>query len=260
MSFRASLFRSLLPLLLTVLAFVPATMLRAGTAQGGFTATLSIEQKNATGIAALTPEEREALDQLVKAELAQARSEGSTELDGTFASRHTGEELHRAGLDRLTPEQLKKLDLLVAGAVAAGPKPRERPRLKDSDVLSPEAKPQVHGEASLTYGRTSGGGAFRGASFWVDYFDPKTGILLGVGISRFSGSGLWGFCPAYYDFGPGYGYDGGLGYYGYGPYSSSFSRMGRAGISDLDDRRYGRWDEGRETPVLSAFYRDFRRN
>jgi len=242
--------------LLMSLVLIFGAVLRAENSQGGFTATLSTEQKNAAGLTTLTPEERDALDQLVKAEVAQARGDGNTEFEGTFAARHTNEELQRAGLNRLTPEQLKKLNALIANAVAASPKPRERPRLRDTDVFNPQSKPQVHGEVTLTYGRTSGGGDFRGASMWVDYFDPKTGISLGVGISRFSGSGLWGFCPSYYDFGPGYGYDDGFGYYGYGAYGSSFSRMGRTGILDP----YSRWDDWRGAPTLSAYYRDFRRN
>lgn len=251
-------FPSVSRVLLTSLAFVCAVALHADNSQGGFSATLSIEQKNASGLATLTPDERDALDQLVRAEVTAARNDSSPELENTFAARHTSEELHRAGLDRLTPDQLKKLDALIARALAASPKPRERPRLKDTDVFNPASKPQVHGEMSLTYGRTSGGGDFRGASMWVDYFDPKTGISLGVGISRFSGSGLWGFCPSYYDFGPGYGYGDGFGYYG--AYGSSFSRAGRAGMLDPEDRSYSRWDDWRGAPTFSAYFRDFRRN
>src|SRR4051794_13560371 len=80
-----------------------ATLSRAENSQGGFSSTLSNEQKTAVGLATLTPDEREALDQLVKIEVAQARSEGNTELENTFTTRHTSGELHRAGLDRLTP-------------------------------------------------------------------------------------------------------------------------------------------------------------
>ncbi len=180
-----------LRVLLVCAAVFFAGRANAEVTQGGFTATLSIDQKNATGLASLTPEQRAALDQLIKTEVAQARNDGSTELDGSFASRHSVEELHRAGLDQLTPEQLKKLDSLIAGAVAAAPKPKERPRLRDSDVFNPQTKPQVHGEVSLTYGHVSGVGDFKGGSLWVDVFDPKTGLTLGVGVSQFNG-------PAFY--------------------------------------------------------------
>ena len=247
---------TILRVLLMGFVLVVANGMRAQNSQGGFTATLSSEQKNTSGLSTLTPEERDALDQLVKIEVAQARNEGATEWEGTLATRHTDAELHQAGLDRLTPEQLKKLNALIASAVAASPKPRDRPRLKDSDVFA-QSKPQVHGEISLTYGRTSGGGEIRGGSMWVDYYDPKSGISLGVGISRFSGTGLWGLYPypSYYDFGPGYGYDDGFGYY-----DASFRQAGRMGILDDDSRPYSRWDDRRGAPWASVYFRDFRRN
>ena len=218
----------------------------AQAAQGGFSATLSAEQKDSVGISALTADECTALDQLVAAEVALARKENSAEFESTFVARRTDEQRRQAGLDRLTPDQLTKLNGLVANAVAASPKPKERPRIKDSDVFSAAKKPEVHGEFSLTYGRTSGGGDFRAASMWVDYFDPNTGLAIGIGISRSRGTGLYGFCPDYY---PGYGYGGGLGFYG-----SPFRNFGRDDLYENDSRIYGLaadWD--------SSYYRGFRR-
>lgn len=221
-------------------------------APGGFSATLSMEQKNAAGLTALTPAESDALDRLIAADVAQARTENSVELDGTFVSRRTDLERKQAGLDRLTPAELTKLNGLVANAVAASPKPKERPRIKDSDVFAAPRKPEVHGEFSLTYGRASGGGDFRAASMYVDIFDPNSGLEIGFGFSRSTGKGLYGFCPGYPGYGYGYGYGAGLGWY-----NSPFDRFDRGDWDGSSDRIYG-------SSILNdwsnaAYYRGFRR-
>jgi len=217
--------------------------------EGGFSATLSTDQKNAAGLTSLTPAQRDALDQLVAVEVSQARKDNSNEFESTFAARRTEAERQQAGLDRLTPDQLTKLNGFIATAVAASPKPKERPRIKDSDVFSAPKKPEVHGEVSLTYGRTSGGGDFRSASMFVDYFDPNSGLELSVGISRSSGKGLYGFCPGY----PGYssGYGAGLGFYG-----SPFRSFGR---DEFYDEEGGGPLLGITSDLDSSYYRGFRR-
>jgi len=217
-------------------------------ATGGFVSTLSVDQKTAAGLNTLSPEQSAALDRIVAAEVHQARQEDAMEFEGTFVSRRTDEERRTTGLDKLKPDELTKLNGLVAAAVAAGPKPRERPRIRDSDVFSVKRKPEVHGEISLSYGRVSGGGDFRAASMWVDYFDPNTGLGLGVGISQISGNGFYGFYPGYY--GPPY-YDSGFGY----P-ASSYRRFGRNSWDDPDRPLYnpGPFDWNRP-----SYYRDFRR-
>lgn len=219
-------------------------------ASGGFSATLSTGQKIAAGLTTLTPAESDALDRLIATEVAQARTENSVELDGTFVSRRTELERKQAGLDRLTPAELTKLNGLVATAVAASPKPKERPRIKDSDVFTAARKPEVHGEFSLTYGRASGGGDFRAASMYVDIFDPNSGLEIGFGFSRSSGKGLYGFCPGY----PGYGYGCGA---GLGWYNSPPGSFGRDDWDGGNGRIYG-------SSILNdwsnaAYYRGFRR-
>lgn len=222
-------------------------------ASGGFSETLSTVQKNAAGLTALTPAESDALDRLIAADAAQARAGNGVELEGTFVSRRTKPERKAAGLDRLSPAELTKLNGLVATTLAASPKPKERPRIKDSDVFSAPRKPEVHGEFSLTYGRVSGGGDFRSASMYVDIFDPNSGLEIGFGFSRSSGRGLYGFYPGYPGYGSGYGYGAGLGW--------SNSPLGSLGRSedwdDGDGRIYG-------SSILNdwsnaAYYRGFRR-
>lgn len=200
--------------------FILAGSLHA--AQGGFSATLSVEQKNSIGLATLADDEREALDRLIAVEVSIARQDSANELAGDFATRRTPDERQQAGLERLTPTQLAELNAVVASAIAASPKPKERPRIKDSDVFTPQRKPEVHGEISLTYGRSSGGGDFRAASMWVDYFDPNTGLGLGVGISSFKGNGFNGFYPGY--FGSPFSSFSDFGYYGYDSPYRSFGR------------------------------------
>jgi hypothetical protein len=186
------------------------TPLRAS--DGGFTATLSREQRVAAGLDQLNAEETAALDRLVAADLAEARELQVPRLRESFIARRSEAERKEAGLDRLSPEQLAKLDELVAAALAARPVPKDRPRLKDSDVRSATGRLQVHGGVSMTYG-TGGGRSFRGVSSWVNYYDPVTGIGLGVGLARASGDGLYGYYPYPYYYGAGY-YDAPV-YYGY---------------------------------------------
>ncbi len=213
--------------------------------EGGFSAALSAEQMNSTGLTMLGSGEREALDHLVAGEVSQARQEGSGELEGTFFARRTDGEKRQAGLDRLTPGQLTQLNALVAAAVAASPKPKERPRIRDADVFSAPKKPEVHGEFSLTYGRDCDGSSFRGASMWVDYFDPNSGLGFSVGISRSTSKGLFGFYPGDYGLSSlyGAGYPGNFGW----PYRNSFEADnwseagGRSFRTSLDmDRSYNR--------------------
>ena len=165
---------------------------------GGFVATLSADQQAAAGLPALSLAERAALDQLVTVELAQVRQRTPDGFTGTFVSRRTEAELKAAGLDRLTPAELSKLNELVAATLAIHPKPKERPRIKDDDVLNPEKKPEIHGSVSLTFGSGGRGRNVWGSSLWLDYFDPASGLGLSVGLSNFSGKGFYGYYPDYY--------------------------------------------------------------
>lgn len=178
-------------LLLAGALFTGGHALRA--ADGGFTAALSADERRETGLIGLTGEEFKALDALVAGELAQARESGDNALPGTLADRHPGAPAKAAGLDRLTPEQLARLDELISASMYVRPMPRERPRLAGLDraVLTEEGsrRLQVHGGMSLTVGGGSGG-SFHGASAWVSYYDPVTGLGLSVSYSRYSGSGL----------------------------------------------------------------------
>ena len=174
-----------------------ATLLYA--AEEGFTTTLSPEQQTAAGLTKLSPGERATLDQLVAAEMSESRLAEGKVLSGTFVSRRTEAERQAGGLDRLNAAELARLNELVANTVVARPKPKERPRLKDDDVINVKAKPELHGSVSITFGRGAGG-TFRGTDFWLNYTIPEYGLSLGFGMSQSSG----GFLPNYYYYPGGY--------------------------------------------------------
>jgi hypothetical protein len=237
------MFPSSFPLSITVRAALAGVWLALASplmaADGGFTATLLTEQKAAAGLNALSDPERTVLDQLVTRDLTQVRQENPVEPAGTFLTRCTPEEREQAGLNRLTPAELAQLNQLVATALMAHPKPKERPRIKDNEILVEKPKPEVHGEVSLTYGRSSGGGTFRGASFLVDYFDPATGLGLSVGVSNVTGRGFYGYYPN--DFGSPYYYGGAAGLMA-APYRSSPYDDFAYGDGD-SLRTAGSWDQ-----------------
>lgn len=221
----------------------PALLLLAGAmlfttgllraAEGGFTATLATEHRAAAGLTSLSDDARQALDQLVADDLAFVRREGLTELDGTFVSRRAEAERKSAGLDRLTPEQLTKLNELVAAALAARPQPKERPRLKDSDVLGAKRRGEVHGSVTVGYGWGGGGRNSRMASLQLNYQDPEGRYGIGVGITTFDGDGFWGYYPGYYSRGF---YPDTFGYYDAGYYAAPRVYLG---VTERDDYRGG---------------------
>ncbi|MDI1250286.1 MAG: hypothetical protein PSV13_15595 [Lacunisphaera sp.] len=175
----------------------------ARAAEGGFTATLSADKQLAAGLTALTTAERAALDQFVAAELALARSDGKPEFTGTFVSRRSEAERKAAGLDRLTTAQLEKLNEWVA-AVLNRPQPKERPRLKASDVLSAARENRIHGSVTVAYGWGHGGRDMWAESLWLEYYDPERRFSLGIGLSNYDGDGFFGGYPDYYGFYPDY--------------------------------------------------------
>lgn len=173
------------------------SVLPLSAAEGGFTATLSNEQRDAAGLSALADDERAALDQLVAEDLSFARREKLTRFDDLFSARLDEAARKQAGLDRLTAPQLAKLNELVAAAIASRPAPKQRPRLKDDEVLA-KRRGEVHGSVTVAYGWGAGGRDFRAGSLWLDYYDPESRVGVGVGITTVSGDGFYGYAPGYY--------------------------------------------------------------
>ena len=165
---------------------------------GGFTSSLSTGQRSATGLDQFTADELAMFDVLVASDLATARQLRITTFGERFSDRHSGQ---KAGLERLDSDQLAQLDELVADAIAAQPLPKDRPRLKDNEVVSLQRRLQVHGGMSFTCGWASGGRDFREAGAWVSYYDPVSGLGLAVGFSQYSGDVLYPYGYGYYPYG-----------------------------------------------------------
>jgi hypothetical protein len=188
-----------------LLAFFVASL---HAADSGFSATLSTGQRDSTGLDQLSASELTMLDLLVASDLATARQLRVATLDERFSIRHNGQ---NAGLEHLSAGQVAQLDELVAATIAAQPLPKERPRLKDDQVVSLKSRLEVHGGMSFTIGWASGGRNFREAGAWVSYYDPVSGLGLGFGFSQYSGDAIYPY--GYY---PGYAYNG-PGWYGGAP-------------------------------------------
>lgn len=167
-------------------------------AEGGFSATLPVEQQTAAGLPTLTADERAALDRLVADDLTFARRENYAELAGTFVTRRTEAERRQAGLDRLPPEQLARLNDLVAAALAIRPAPKARPRLQESEVLGAKTGGEIHGSVSVAYGWGRGGRDFRASSLELNYYDPESRIGLGLRITTTHGGYPGYYHPGYY--------------------------------------------------------------
>jgi hypothetical protein len=237
--------------LLTGLLAALGTLLSA--ASGGFTAALSPEQKAVAGLNTLSNSQLAALDRLVALDVVRVRHASLPGLTDPYSQRYTEIETKEAGLDRLTPEQLAKLDGLITTAIAAAPpppslQPRERPRVRDGEILSEKGRMQVHGGMSLTMGWASGGRNYREVGAWVSYFDPVTGLGLSIGFSRYSGDIL----------GSSYGRD----YYSNSPYVYSSPRNSFSGfdLGSLDRNEFS--GDGASLPyptLVRPIDRGFRR-
>ncbi|MDI1336663.1 MAG: hypothetical protein PSU94_10840 [Lacunisphaera sp.] len=233
--FRLSRFRVLL--LVLAAAFLAG---QAQAADGGFGATMSADQQAAAGLTQLSPVERVVLDQLVAGELASIRRTEPAELAGTFISRRTEIERKSAGLDRLTEAQLAKLNEYAASALAARAKPKERPRLKENEVLAAAKKNEIHGSVTVAYGWGRDGRDMWAESLQLNYYDPESRVGIAVGLSNFTGNGYYGYSPDYF------GYNGGQ-YYGNVPFylETSYRGGGLGGNFNFGDGQSFRGGGGR---------------
>jgi hypothetical protein len=195
------------------LAAVFAVLLAPGRAlAAGFTSTLPHGQLAATGLDEMNADQLALLDVLVAGDLANARQLKIATFGERFSDRHRGQ---WPALDQLDGDAVARLDELVADAIAAQPLPKERPRLKDNEVVSLQRRLQVHGGMSFTLGWASGGRDFREAGAWVSYFDPVTGLGLAFAFSQYSGDAIYPY-GYYYPYAGGYPGDP-TGWYGGAP-------------------------------------------
>lgn len=159
---------------------------------GGFTATLSVEQQANAGLAKLSPDETTTLNSLVAREVAAARSGGVPAFAGTFVSRRQPAERTQAGLDRLTAVEQEFLNTFAAAALAAGPAwsvPASKLTKIDTSVKDPR-RLEVHGSVSLMYG-WGGGREMKGGSIDLWIADPAGRYVIEFGYTRFEGDGFF---------------------------------------------------------------------
>ena len=171
----------------------------ADVTQPGFTATLSSENKTASGIAKLTEPQCAALDQQVQREIATARQGDTVAFATSFTHRRTPQQRVEAGLDHLMTPELNQLDRLVAVAVANRPVPTESLAAASTITTPPSSnwgeitprKMEIHGEMSLTYVSAGSGRNGYGASMITTATDPSGKFSITVGVSQFYGKGLY---------------------------------------------------------------------
>lgn len=178
-----------------------------------FTSGLSGAERSQAGITRLSEPQASALDTQVARDVALAHEGGVTGFSQDFLARRTPKDRAAAGLDLLTPAEGQALDRLVSRAIALGPPPSQgfryappptpAPAVKESDVTL-SAKPQIHGDVSVTVGGGSHGQSFYGTSADAYLVDPKHGFTIGVGFSEFRGKGLLDLCGPYGPYAPVY--------------------------------------------------------
>jgi hypothetical protein len=186
-------------------AFLLAGTLLCRAAGGGFISTLGAAEQESAGLTRLTADEQVALNALVAREVTLARQGGVSAFAGTFTSRRKAGEKAAAGLDLLSAAETAVLDRLVAAAIAAVPEPVTTAQRRRAEEFARQKRFETHGEVSLVYGRGPGGRDLMGGSVYAETYDRDTGVSLGVGVSRYEGSGLGWPCEGEY-LPPAYGF------------------------------------------------------
>lgn len=176
---------------LALLAAVLGLATASFAADGGFIATLSDQEQAEAGLVRLTAEQQLKLNTLVGREVSLARQGGVSAFAGTFFSRRKPEERTAAGLDALTPKEIEKLNALVAAAIAAKPVPVTTARRLREAQLKEQRRFETHGQVTFVYGRGGGGRDLVGGSIYTELYDRESGVSVGVGVSRYDGTGWW---------------------------------------------------------------------
>lgn len=197
-----------------------------------FSQSLTAEQRNHTGIDAMTSDQVAALDALVRLNQRQNAAEGhavakelspvaAVATDATapasFSAALSTDQRRAAGLDSLNNEQVAVIDQLVAAQYT--------PALPRTSAAAPAVEAveffpnrwEVHGEFGLSFGFGSGGYRSRAAWLQSTLLDTKTGTEFSVGIATGKE-------------------EGGRGYY---PYGRSWDRYGRYGDYDWNSVSFG---------------------
>lgn len=175
----------------------------ARAAETRFSATLTPEERVATGVDRLSSDQVGALDALIRREsVPRAKSRASG--PARFSERIPAEERHAAGLDSLSAVELARLDKRFERTLSppvgslATTESFSSPRtfLPESRARSPE----IHGSFSAWYGTGSGGCSERGAGMTVGYFDPfrRFSAVVSYSVSKVNGTAHYRDFPPEY--------------------------------------------------------------
>lgn len=195
--------RRILPLLgLALLGLFTAA---TGRAQDDvrFSATLTPDQREATGLAHLSADNLAVIDGLVRQDEAASKFKNNNVDHTRFSQRRTEREREIAGLNQLTPAQLTRLDGLVGlrinGPVAAEPAAATATLTTSGTAVQSATagrKLEIHGELGFTYGWGKGG-SMSGGDLILTYDDPAGRYSVLVGYAEYHGKGL---APCYYPY------------------------------------------------------------
>ena len=197
-----------------------AALLARGATDVRFSATLSPDLRDRTGLSHLSVDNVAVIDGLVRQDEAASKFKDNDVDHTRFSSRRTPRERAISGLDHLTGEQISLLDDLVgqrisginpAATAVAGYITSSGGSATGTAVKPnlPAQKLDIHGEIGFTYGWGKGG-SVSGGDIVLSYEDPAGRYSVLFGYAEYHGKGL---VPCFY---PGYGPFPG---YGYGPYA-----------------------------------------
>lgn len=164
-----------------------------------FSDTLLTTERDAIGLAKLTPDEVTALNEQVAREVKLARQGEIKGFAIPFTQRRKPAQRSAAGLARLSDPELRALDDAVAKSVA---QPTVyipfTPMSRQGAVDTAPLKPKLHGEFSFTVGVGSGGRSIYGGSMTVVHEDPR-GFTAAITISQYRGKGWYDGIDDSYD-------------------------------------------------------------
>jgi hypothetical protein len=182
----------------TLLLAAISLILGAGTLRADdlrFSATLSVADRAAAGLAKLSSDQVAVIDALVRRDSAtrarlSTRDEAATATSGLFSQRISAEERKTSGLATLAATEVAQLDNFVdryqgakfARTLLAPPSYLSRnPRLTPTER---KTEREIHGTFSLSYGMGSGGYSEKTGSMVLTMEDPQRGYSIAVGYSE----------------------------------------------------------------------------
>jgi hypothetical protein len=194
--------------LLAALLAGGAALVARGAADVRFSATLTPDLRDRTGLSQLTADNIAVIDGLVRQDEALSKFKDNNVDHTRFSQRRTPREREISGLDHLTVAQVALLDDLVRLRITGvSPISAALAGTVSGPAISPgltDKKLDIHGEVGFTYGWGDGGN-FSGGDIVLTQTDPAGRYSVLVGYSQYQGEGTSSWL-----------------YPGYGPYRGPF--------------------------------------